>query len=77
MTTSAPTTKQRFAARVKRLERYDTCDLDTLREIVAPLVVGNVTTVGAFMALIPSYIFRWLMRHDRRFRANIEARNIE
>lgn len=26
---------------------------ETLREIIAPLVVGNVTTVGAFLALVP------------------------
>lgn len=44
--------------------------------------LGEVTIVGMFSVvlmawLIPPYIFRWLMRHDRRFRANIEARNIE
>ena len=26
-----------------------------LREIISPLIIGNITTVGAFMALLPLY----------------------
>lgn len=34
-------------------QRYTTSVRQTLDEVLSPLVVGNITTVGAFMALIP------------------------
>ena len=34
-------------------QRYTTSVRQTLEEVLSPLVVGNITTVGAFMALIP------------------------
>lgn len=34
-------------------QRYTTSVRQTLDEVLTPLVVGNITTVGAFMALIP------------------------
>lgn len=34
-------------------QRYTSSTEQTLREVVAPLVIGNITTVGAFLALIP------------------------
>lgn len=34
-------------------QRYTTTIRQTLQEVLQPLVVGNITTIGAFMALIP------------------------
>lgn len=34
-------------------QRYTTTIRQTLQEVLRPLVVGNITTIGAFMALIP------------------------
>ena len=34
-------------------QRYTSSTRQTLQEIVAPLVIGNITTVGAFLSLIP------------------------
>jgi len=34
-------------------QRYTTSVRQTLKEVISPLLVGNITTVGAFMALIP------------------------
>ena len=34
-------------------QRYTTSVRQTLNEVLSPLVVGNITTVGAFLALIP------------------------
>lgn len=34
-------------------QRYTTSVRQTLREVAAPLVIGNITTVGAFLALVP------------------------
>ena len=34
-------------------QRYTSSTRQTLREVAAPLVIGNITTVGAFMALVP------------------------
>lgn len=34
-------------------QRYTTSTRQTLQEVLQPLVVGNITTIGAFMALIP------------------------
>lgn len=34
-------------------QRYTTTVRQTLSEVLSPLLVGNITTVGAFMALIP------------------------
>jgi len=34
-------------------QRYTTSVRQTLQEVLSPLVVGNITTVGAFLALIP------------------------
>ncbi|MCQ2335168.1 MAG: hypothetical protein MJZ89_04930 [Paludibacteraceae bacterium] len=34
-------------------QRYTTSVRQTLQEVISPLVIGNITTVGAFMALIP------------------------
>lgn len=34
--------EQRFAARVKRLERYDTCELDTLRELFLAIYANPI-----------------------------------
>lgn len=34
-------------------QRYTSSTRQTLREVAAPLVTGNITTVGAFVALIP------------------------
>lgn len=34
-------------------QRYTTSVRDTLKEVLPPLITGNVTTVGAFVALIP------------------------
>lgn len=34
-------------------QRYTTSVLQTLQEVISPLVIGNLTTVGAFLALIP------------------------
>ncbi len=34
-------------------QRYTTSVRQTLSEVLSPLVIGNITTVGAFMALIP------------------------
>lgn len=33
--------------------RYTSSTRQTLNEVIAPLVIGNITTVGAFLALIP------------------------
>lgn len=34
-------------------QRYTTSVRQTLEEVLSPLVIGNITTVGAFLALIP------------------------
>ena len=34
-------------------QRYTTSVRQTLNEVLSPLVVGNITTVGAFLALVP------------------------
>ena len=34
-------------------QRYTTSVRQTLQEVLSPLVVGNITTVGAFLALVP------------------------
>jgi len=34
-------------------QRYTTSVRQTLEEVLSPLVVGNITTVGAFLALVP------------------------
>ena len=34
-------------------QRYTTSVRQTLQEVLSPLVVGNITTVGAFLALLP------------------------
>ncbi len=34
-------------------QRYTTSVRQTLDEVLSPLVIGNITTVGAFMALVP------------------------
>lgn len=34
-------------------QRYTTSIRQTLKEVLSPLITGNITTVGAFMALIP------------------------
>lgn len=34
-------------------QRYTTSVRQTLQEVISPLVVGNITTVGAFLALVP------------------------
>lgn len=34
-------------------QRYTSSIRQTLEEVLAPLVVGNITTIGAFMALLP------------------------
>jgi len=36
-------------------QRYTTSVRQTLDEVLSPLIVGNITTVGAFMALIPMH----------------------
>ena len=36
-------------------QRYTTSVRQTLEEVLSPLIVGNITTVGAFMALIPMH----------------------
>ena len=42
-------------------QRYTTSVRQTLEEVLSPLVVGNITTVGAFLALIP--LHATAMRH--------------
>lgn len=34
-------------------QRYTTSVRQTLQEVLAPLIVGNITTIGAFLALVP------------------------
>ena len=34
-------------------QRYTTSVRQTLREVLSPLLIGNITTVGAFLALLP------------------------
>lgn len=34
-------------------QRYTTSTRQTLQEVLSPLIIGNITTVGAFLALVP------------------------
>ena len=50
-------------------QRYTTSVRQTLDEVLSPLVVGNITTVGAFMALIP--LHSTALRHVGIFAASM------
>lgn len=50
-------------------QRYTTSVRQTLQEVLSPLVVGNITTVGAFLALIP--LKAHAMRHLGIFAASM------
>ena len=50
-------------------QRYTTSVRQTLQEVLPPLVVGNITTVGAFLALIP--LKAHAMRHLGIFAASM------
>ena len=50
-------------------QRYTTSVRQTLDEVLSPLVVGNITTVGAFMALIP--LHATALRHLGIFAASM------
>ena len=50
-------------------QRYTTSVRQTLEEVLSPLVIGNITTVGAFLALIP--LQATAMRHLGFFAASM------
>ena len=50
-------------------QRYTSSVRQTLQEVLSPLVVGNITTVGAFLALIP--LHATAMRHLGVFAASM------
>lgn len=50
-------------------QRYTTSVRQTLEEVLSPLVIGNITTVGAFLALVP--LQATAMRHLGIFAASM------
>ena len=50
-------------------QRYTTSVRQTLDEVLSPLVVGNITTVGAFLALVPLHAIA--LRHLGLFAASM------
>lgn len=50
-------------------QRYTTSVRQTLEEVLSPLLIGNITTVGAFMALLP--IGATALRHFGQFAAGM------
>ena len=50
-------------------QRYTTSVRQTLSEVLSPLIVGNITTVGAFLALVPlqATALRHIYAEGKRF----------